>query len=588
MLLHQKNLSTLFLLVCLSKASYAQQEFQSQNTNNLSSPCFFVHTVDFDTINNNKTMDTSQLNSTLSAIAFSKENQKQYLNKCLDADDIQNIATNTQNKLIDAGFVTTKVLVRDQELGDGKLTLSLAMGSLGQILADTKHSKKDVYNTQIKKLNKNLPLPFVFGTATTIKSGDILNIRSLETTLENLKKVPSSDARFEIMPSSSGMPGESDILIHYSQDRNVRGSLSLDDSGGTSTGKYQANANLFFDNPSNTNDLFHISYSHSFDYFNKKDRWDDKNNSNNYSISYAIPFDNTAFNISHSLYNYKQNVIGVNQTYRYGGNSQNSALNISHLVNRDKNSKTYLTGGGFIKNQKNFIDNTEIEVQRRKIAGWRLGIKHEYAKNNSKKSVYIDYQRGTGAFDAITPSEKLFNEGDSRVGIITFGLDHNRPFVFGKKANAYSVDYNASLKAQYALDALVPSERMSIGGRYSVRGFDGERTLSADNGILFKQNVSFPLTFINQRHSLVVGLDTGYVRMKNKTQDQLLLGHTLTGASVGLKGQIHNPLYKYQHLTYDIFAGHAISAPKGFYGGGSQGDYKKNRPVYGFSVSLGF
>ena len=107
------------------------------------------------------------------------------------------------------------------------------------------------------------------------------------------------------------------------------------------------------------------------------------------------------------------------------------------------------------------------------------------------------------------------------------------------------------------MDALVPSERMAIGGRYTVRGFDGERSLSGDHGILTRQEISMYLG--NKPHAAYAGLDAGYVAMKNAEQDDLLLGHQLIGAAIGLKGQI-KPLY----ASYDIFTGYPLKQPKGF------------------------
>ncbi|MDP2027315.1 POTRA domain-containing protein [Sulfuriferula sp.] len=45
-----------------------------------------------------------------------------------------------------------------------------------------------------------------------------------------------------------------------------------------------------------------------------------------------------------------------------------------------------------------------------------------------------------------------------------------------------SLRYNATWRAQWNRTPLVPQDRFGIGGRYSVRGFDGETLLSAERG----------------------------------------------------------------------------------------------------------
>lgn len=154
----------------------------------------------------------------------------------------------------------------------------------------------------------------------------------------------------------------------------------------------------------------------------------------------------------------------------------------------------------------------------------------------------------------MTPPESLFDEGTARTPIYKLNLNFATPI---KISNNYQAGYQANLKAQYAQEALIPSERMSIGGRYSVRGFDGERTLSGDIGAILRQDVSFPIKQSN--HSLYLGLDAGSIAMQNKEQDNLLLGHTLVGGVIGIKGQI-KPI----KLNHDLFVGHSIRQPEHF------------------------
>ena len=126
---------------------------------------------------------------------------------------------------------------------------------------------------------------------------------------------------------------------------------------------------------------------------------------------------------------------------------------------------------------------------------------------------------------------------------------------------------------------------MAIGGRYTVRGFDGERSLSADNGILIRQDISFYPSFLNKpsasNHSATInqnnsqnsqasqaiylGLDAGYITNHDKSQNERLLGQHLAGAFIGIKGHYtpntNNP---YLSFNYDIFTSKAISEPNGF------------------------
>lgn len=515
-------------------------------------PCFTINQIAYAPLDAAATgsMDLNQFAFALTPLTHGKSS---VLGQCLNINDIHHIVHDVQNRLIERGFATTRVFIGDQNLSGGQLVLTVVPGIIGQIKADTLSSPKPIYTVYTDPTG----LPANFKTALPFKEGDVLNIRQLETALENLKRVPSSDATFAIMPSETNKVGASDVLIKYTASQKVRGSLSLDDSGSKTTGKYQGSTTISFDNPTWHNDLLYLTYSRDLGNRINKDEYankTDKGGSKNYGLGYVLPINNTVFHANASHYTYHQTVAGVNQDYLYSGDSDNMSLNTSHLVHRDAKSKTWLTMGGFTKSQKSHIDDTQIDVQRRKISGWTAGIRHEARLGQSQLNTDVSIQRGTGAFNALTPPESLFNEGTNRTPIYKLNLNFATPI---KISDNYQAGYQANLKTQYAQEALVPSERMSIGGRYSVHGFDGERTLSGDMGATLRQNVSFPIKQSN--HSLYLALDAGSIAMSNKEQDNLLLGHTLIGGAIGIKGQI-KPL----RLNYDFFAGHPIRQPKYF------------------------
>ncbi|PIE46898.1 MAG: hypothetical protein CSA42_05650 [Gammaproteobacteria bacterium] len=503
------------------------------NTNNTpNTPCFDIHSVSL--ANNPKGVFDFALKPYLAG-------NESVIGQCLNIDDINQLVSNVQNNIIDKGYVTTRVVISNQNIASGNLVLDIIPGYIAQIKAN--------------KLSDNLVLlddgePINFATAFAIEEGQLLNIRDIEQGLENFKRVPSADANFAIAPSSDvSVPGYSDLLIDYTQGRRWRVSAGIDDSGQKSTGQYQANVTLSLDNPMWHNDLFYVSYGHSLDGASN----DVDDDSWNYNIGYTLPIDNSLLSITHNGYNYKQTVAGASEDYTYSGDSYNTEAMLSHLVHRDSHSKTYVKGGAFTKKQRNYIDDTEVEVQRRKTSGWKGGIAYETTVNGAQISSELMYQHGTGAFNALTPTESLFNEGSARAGIIKTNVDVNKPFeLAGKQFN-----YHGLFKGQLAEEALVPADRFSIGGRYTVRGYDGERTLSGDHGALLRQDVTMMLG--ESAHGLYAGVDAGYVQMDNKIQDKQLLGHHLVGAAVGAKGYV-KPL----KTTYDVFAGFPVDSPESF------------------------
>jgi len=468
------------------------------------------------------------------------------LGSCLSVNDINRLVTNVQNRIIEEGYVTTRVLVQNQNLKSGNLFLTLIPGRIDQITAVDIKASRPIYVDSRLNSGGN---PANFAPAMPMQSGDLLNVRDIEQALENFKRVPTADADFSIAPSSRmSTPGYSDIQVKWQQDKRWRLSASVDDSGQESTGVYQGNVTLSLDNSTWHNDLLYLSYNHDLDGGN------DKNDGSwGYNVGYVLPIDNTQLTLTHSGYNYDQTVAGANQDYVYSGESYNTEALVSHLVHRDNHSKTYLKAGGYAKQQNNYIDDTEVEVQRRRTAGYKAGIGYETIIGKTQWIGDVIYQRGTAAFNAISPPEALFNEGSARAGIIKTNIDVNQPIKLADKA----LNYHAAFKGQYATEALTPNERFSIGGRYSVRGFDGERSLSGDHGALLRQELSAYLG--DKPHAVYAGIDAGYVKLDNAAQDDLLLGNHLVGGVVGVKGYV-TPI----RTSYDLFAGYPLAQPDNF------------------------
>lgn len=558
--------------------------------------CFDIHKIGYSVLSQDDIIFADTLGFALMPEIMGSSS---VLGKCMTVTDINAIATRVQNRLIEQGYVTSRIMVGDQNLTDGELRLTLIPGKIAQVVVNTADSKVPVY---VKQTNRAYPA--ILDTALTIQTGKLLNIRDLETTLLNFKRVPSADANFKITPSHTGLNpsadnaintlgtlGFSDILIDYTQHRRLRGSLSIDDSGSKSTGKYQGVGTLSLDNLANYNDLFYLSFGRDLgnQINDDKDHPSDKSKgSKNYGIGYVIPIKSSVLQLNANRYSYHQTVAGSTQDYIYGGTSRGYNAKLSHLVHRDAHSKSHVYAGGYAKSQQSDIDGTLIDVQTRKTAGYLFGMSHETTfgkRANHSLSTDISYKRGTAAFNALPSPEELFDEGSARVGIYQLNSNLTSRYgpIIGNKP--LPIIHSTTLKAQYATDSLTPDLKMAIGGRYTVRGFDGERSLSADNGILVRQDISFYSSFLNKQsannhsttinqnnirnsqasHAIYLGMDAGYITNHDKSQNKRLLGQHLAGAFIGIKGHYtpntNNP---YLSFNYDIFTSKAISEPTGF------------------------
>ncbi|MFD1806546.1 ShlB/FhaC/HecB family hemolysin secretion/activation protein, partial [Pasteurella oralis] len=244
---------------------------------------------------------------------------------CLGGEGINVLMKAMQNRLIERGYVTTRVVAGEQDLRSGKLLLTVIPGRLRHSLITDKSG-----------VNKFTRL--TAWTAMVPQQGDVLNVRDIEQSLENFKRVPTAEATINIVPAEGeAQLGESDLVVHYAQAFPFRLTLGLDDAGSTSTGRWQGSMTLSLDNTFTANDLFYTSFTHSL----KRPHWtgeDDKGKrqSRNLSFYYSVPWRYWQLSASHSENDYVQEIAAAfGSTVMYSGRSENSKVTLSRLVFRN-------------------------------------------------------------------------------------------------------------------------------------------------------------------------------------------------------------------------------------------------------------
>lgn len=458
--------------------------------------------------------------------------------RCLGSTGINRVLARIQDAIIARGYVTTRVLAEAQDLKSGELRLTLVPGRIRAIrFADGDPLRANAWN------------------ALPAAPGDLLNLRDIEQALENWKRVPTVEADIRIEPGDA--PGESDVVVTWKQAFPLRFTLSANDGGSRTTGKYLGNATLSGDNLLALNDLFYYNVSQDMGGGQSGSR-----GTRGDTLHYSLPFGYWQLAYTRSSNRYHQSVAGASQDYDYRGTSETQDVRLSRLVYRDAIHKSTLSLRAYLNNYRNYIDNTEIAVQRRRMAGWEAGFSHRAFLGEATLDFNLAYRHGTGAFDALKAPEEAFDEGTARPRLTTADAALTVPFkVLGRELR-----YRGEWRAQWDHTPLVPQDRFSIGGRYTVRGFDGESLLMAERGQLLRNDLSLPFA---GSHEAYWGLDYG--RVAGPSAD-LLVGQHLVGTVLGLRGA-------WKQLSYDVFAGRPVSRPAGF---------QTHRRVAGFNLSLSF
>ena len=459
---------------------------------------------------------------------------------CLGAHAIDLIVRRMQNAILLRGYVTTRVMVAPQDLKGGTLKLTLIPGRIRAIrTAPGTDPRATLWN------------------AVPAAPGDLLNLRPIEQALENFKRVPTADADIQIVPAEGpgAGPGESDLVVKWKQERNIRVSLSLDDTGSASTGKYQGGLTLSLDHVWWMNDLFYASINHDLGFAS------DHRATRGNALHYSVPYGYWLLGVTASNSAYHQTVAGASQDYRYSGTSRNGDVKLARLIFRDADSKSTVSLRGWQRASRNFIDDTEVQVQQRRMGGWELGLEQREILGAATLEMHATYRRGTGAFGADHAPEEAFGDGTSRFVVVAADANLSVPFALG----GYKLRYTGAWRFQNNRTSLLTQDRFAIGGRYTVRGFDGNTSLSAERGWLLRNEIGMPLGATE----LYAGLDHGEV---GGPSSKNLLGERLTGAVLGLRGQVLG-------VQYEVFAGAPVRKPELFKTAGC---------TTGFSLSSNF
>lgn len=107
-----------------------------------------------------------------------------YEKQKLSMNDIEKLVKILNQKLQDKGYVTTQIVIPEQNISAGTLHLLCLPGRLHQV----------IYSQGSKELPWQNAFP--------IRDGDLLNLRMLEEGLENMKRVSSQEVSMKILPTA--------------------------------------------------------------------------------------------------------------------------------------------------------------------------------------------------------------------------------------------------------------------------------------------------------------------------------------------------------------------------------------------------
>jgi hemolysin activation/secretion protein len=322
------------------------------------------------------------------------------LGRCVGVKGIAVLIDRARNALIAQGYITSRIEVPAQDLNDGRLLLRVVIGRVATIAK----GGDELSAWQLAPIEIDAPL----------------QLRDIEQTLENLRRNPSVQADVQLRPGVQA--DTSDIVLDYTQRRPLRLNFTLDDSGSSTTGKLLGQATLSWDNPMGLSDLIYLSSSRDLG-----DREAGPRGNDSQTLHYSVPWGYWLWAFTASQSEYRQTIAGAFQSYLYSGQTQSQDMQLSRVVHRDTNSKTILQIKAFTKRSLNFIEDTEVIVQRRQTAGWEASMHHQQRFGELSGDINLSFKQGTGALGALPAPEEAFGEGTSQMQVGTVVLNMQWP-----------------------------------------------------------------------------------------------------------------------------------------------------------------
>ena len=471
-----------------------------------------------------------------------------YLNTPLSITDINQLTRDLTNAYIQLGYITTRVYVgQNQDLTTGVLRLVAVEGRVQDIVYTYSSRPRPLWNL----------------TAFPNSRGSVLNLRDIEQGIDQISRLQSRRPQINFLPGN--IQGQTIIEISDQPSNPIHGSLSYDNYSRNQVSLYPHQLSVTYDDCLGLHDQLFLQFYTNNDQLGQ-------NNTSVYS-SLSIPFSYFTLSLSHSDFNYSYRIPQVSGILTQTGGTRSSSAQIDMVLYRSQLSKGVFNGS--LRSRREFSHQNSVQIDSQTltatIAG--VGFTHSLFTRWGMISLGSAYAKGISMFDA-----EYHPFGSANEPSIFFEKIELRGSITGRgTVIRWPGLYSLTAIAQRTNQTVFPSDRLSIGGPFTVRGFASDQAQNGENGYYFKNELSFRLPDLIQATqsnatlaaiSPYFALDAGFVQSTDPTATNPSTG--LVGGGVGLR-------YQRQSVSLDLLYSVPIWYPDHVSG--------TDRPIY-FSLGL--
>jgi hemolysin activation/secretion protein len=419
---------------------------------------------------------------------FSKEDErfiaKHYEKKCLPIALIIRLKDEITEKIKDKGYEFSYAIVPHQDLTKKEILFEIVEAKL----KDIQLNNETLFDKTEKMMAFGL-LPFVD------YKGSAMNMKNLNQGLNQLNNIPSNKATIDIVQDD-----EKNFIAKISKKvgKTYRIKASVDNNGSKKTGEKRDTIGFSKDNLFHLNDIFSISRTASD---LKSDNEGGRLEIVNGSLSVPFLWNNFAINHTERTFFFLVNDI------KSSGKISSDVFSFDRKLVRSEDLKIVSNVSLTTRKNRTYLDGNLLDSKNFTIAS--TSVSNTFFFKDSKLLVRPSFLKSIQVLNASKDAadiDKSSPHTEFEIGKLYANFTHKTILPYSH----ISANYNITFDSQVSNKKLYSSDRFSIGGLYSVRGFKSG-IISGDSGYNLRNEITFNL---KKSFSVAPFYDYGFIRSK--------------------------------------------------------------------------
>ena len=366
--------------------------------------------------------------------------------KCLGLAGFNAVLKALTYLYVERGYVASRAYLPQQDLSDGSLDIRIVEGKLEDIVPAGGQGT-----------------PGQLATAFPGLKGKPVNLRDVEQGIDQINRLGTNRATAALAAGKS--LGGTVLSVTVKKGAPWYASVATDNLGSPYTGIFQSSVSLGLDSPLGLNDQWLVNYQRTMDGSPVSFRREGPE-SDTAAAYFSIPYGYLTAGLDASWSRYRSSVPGWVAPVGTSGRSLSISPYVTLILNRDRSSKSWVTGRFTWKSNDNFILGNRIDVSSRILSVAQIELGHSRQWLGGVLTASVGYEQGLRAFGAFSDATAPAGSprGQFHKGTASFG--YSRSSDIGPATATFST----TASGQYSPDPLFASEQLALGGFSTVRG----------------------------------------------------------------------------------------------------------------------